>query len=166
MLNPLLRFDPKSWEFRMKVNQNVKFELRGPHFILASYIYLETPEIFFRVLRFYTSVGWVSCTNPMHRLLLLLVSITNHNIKDMRASPPTLIRMWPPALEILDEVHQSNPVNPLEDCWDPENTTESNCISDWRDSLIGPSGLLLLVSHGGILCCSFISDAQRTFEVL
>jgi hypothetical protein len=27
----------------------------------------------------------------------------------------------PPALEILDEVHQSNPRNPLEDFWDPEN---------------------------------------------
>jgi hypothetical protein len=24
----------------------------------------------------------------------------------------------PSALEILDEVHQSNPVNPLEDCWE------------------------------------------------
>jgi hypothetical protein len=26
-----------------------------------------------------------------------------------------------PTLEIFDEVHESNPVNPLEDSWHPEN---------------------------------------------
>jgi hypothetical protein len=30
--------------------------------------------------------------------------------------------LYDPAVEILDEVHQLlNPVNRLEDCWDPEN---------------------------------------------
>jgi len=52
MLNPLLRFDAiKTWRsFYAGANlvvtfilTNVKFELRGPHFILAWYVYLETP---------------------------------------------------------------------------------------------------------------------------
>ncbi len=31
----------------------------------------------------------------------------------------------PSALEILDEVHQSNPVNPLEDCWESPDKMHS-----------------------------------------
>jgi hypothetical protein len=69
----------------------------------------------------------------------------------------------------LDEVHESNEVNLLlEDCWDPEklHTFQSSggvleqsnkhnpnvfidcsLVSDWLDSLIDLSGLLLVVSH-------------------
>jgi hypothetical protein len=75
-----------------------------------------------------------------------------------------MLSLWP-CTEILDAVHESNPVNvPLEECWDPGNMhnfqspwrssgTQSNHIywlphvSDWVDSLISPSGLLLIVSH-------------------
>jgi hypothetical protein len=35
-----------------------------------------------------------------------------------------------PALEILDEVDQPNPVNWLEDCWDPEKM--HNFSEPWR----------------------------------
>jgi hypothetical protein len=64
----------------------------------------------------------------------------------------------------LDEVQDSNPENPLEEFWDPENIIQLSepwnsltnrvrsyfltlPISNWVDSLIGPSGLLLVVSH-------------------
>jgi hypothetical protein len=69
----------------------------------------------------------------------------------------------------LYEVHQSNPVNPLEDLWDLENMHRFQSsepwnslkmksvrsridplllhVSDWVDSLIAPSGLLLVVSN-------------------
>jgi hypothetical protein len=39
-------------------------------------------------------------------------------------------------LEILDEVHKSHPVNPLEHSWDP-----------LKHAQIGPSELLLIVSY-------------------
>jgi hypothetical protein len=40
----------------------------------------------------------------------------------------------PPALEILDEVHQSDPMNPPEDFWDSENM--HNIFSEPWKSLI------------------------------
>jgi hypothetical protein len=81
-----------------------------------------------------------------------------------RASPP-MFSMWP--WESLDEVAESNPVNALERLLGPWNryaklserwnnsqinTVKSSlliapCFFDWWDSLIAPSGLLLLVSH-------------------
>jgi hypothetical protein len=72
------------------------------------------------------------------------------------------------ALEILDEVHEPSSVNPLEDYYDPEklhsfqspgrdleqfNKRSQIIFIDHSlflfslDSLIGPSGLLLVVSH-------------------
>jgi hypothetical protein len=71
------------------------------------------------------------------------------------------------ALEILDEVQELKPADPLEDYYHPENLhsfqspegalEQSNRysqivsiwflpVSDWLDSLIGPDGLLLEAS--------------------
>jgi hypothetical protein len=36
-----------------------------------------------------------------------------------------------PALEILGEVDEPNPVNPLEDCWDPEKL--HNFPEPWKN---------------------------------
>jgi hypothetical protein len=68
-----------------------------------------------------------------------------------------------PTLEILVEVQQPNPVDSQEDGCDPEkihnfrsplvNTRQiifidySLCVFDWLNSLIGPDGLLIVVSH-------------------
>jgi hypothetical protein len=50
-----------------------------------------------------------------------------------------------PTLEIFDELHQSNPVNPVEDL--PGTLKISTTVSHWLDSLIGQSGLVLVVFH-------------------
>ncbi len=79
----------------------------------------------------------------------------------IRASPTMLL--CGPVMEVLDEVHQLNPVestgNP-EKIHSPGGSLEQpnkhsqiifiDCslfLSDWVHSLIGPSGLLLVVSH-------------------